>query len=111
LEDKPNEPPVRIEVRSGTASLDTDRPGIYRVNAGTETQRYAVNALSTEESDLRGAVTAERGVWNDEQALRTDYRGLAWALGLTALAILALHAWLLSRSYAQPGRETAGGVA
>lgn len=110
FEDEPNEPPVRIEVRAGTASLDTDRPGVYRVQAGTESRRYVVNALSTTESDLRGAVTGERGVWNDEQALRTDYRGLAWALGLAALALLALHGWLLSKSYVQPGRETAGGV-
>ena len=109
--DEPGGPPVRIEVRNATASLDTDRPGVYRVDAGTQTRRYAVNALSTVESDLRGAVTADWGVWNDEQALRTDYRGLAWALGLSALVLLALHAWLLSRSYAQPGRETAGGAA
>ncbi len=91
------EPARRVEPRNGTAVLTSDRPGVYRVTAGDKTHRYTVNALSAQESNLSHAEYAVSGLWNDEQTLRTDYRGLAWALGLAALALLALHAWLLYR--------------
>ncbi len=87
----------RIEVFNNVAILNSDRPGIYHVSAGAESHLYTVNALSPEESDISMAVTAEHGLWNDERALRTDYRGLAWILGLAALSLLALHAWLQYR--------------
>jgi len=87
----------RIDIYNNTAVLSTDRPGIYRVSAGDEIYRYTVNALSPEESDTSQAATSEHGLWNDERALRTDYRGLAWILGLAALGLLALHAWLQYR--------------
>lgn len=92
-----NEDARPIDVHNGMAILGSDRPGIYRVSAGEEVHRYTVNALSPEESDLSGAGTAEHGLWNDERALRTDYRGLAWILGLAALGLLAFHAWLQYR--------------
>ncbi len=94
---EPTEPPNRVETRNGSAVLTSDRPGIYRVSAGEEIHRYTVNVMSAEESDLRNSATSEHGLWNDEQALRTDYRGLGWILGLLALGLLALHAWLLYR--------------
>ena len=93
----PDEAAKRIDIHDGVAILNADRPGMYQVSAGEHTHRYTVNALSPEESDVRKAATADHGLWNDERALRTDYRGLAWILGLAALGLLALHAWLQYR--------------
>ena len=95
--DSPDEAAKRIEVHNGIAILSSDRPGMYHVSAGAEVYRYTVNALSPEESDIRQTTTSELGLWNDERALRTDYRGLAWILGLAAIGLLALHAWLQYR--------------
>jgi Aerotolerance regulator N-terminal len=92
-----DEPPDRIDTHNGTVVLTSDRPGIYVVSAGGQTHRYTVNALSPEESDISGAVTLDSGLWNDERTLRTDYRGLSWILGLLALGLLAVHAWLQYR--------------
>lgn len=92
-----DEPANRIEMRDNTAVLSAVRPGVYHVAAGDEIHAYTVNALSPEESDISHAVSSENGLWNDERALRTDYRGLGWILGLAALALLALHAWLQYR--------------
>jgi Aerotolerance regulator N-terminal len=95
------DPPTDVEVRSGAAVLTADRPGVYLVSAGDKHHRFAVNTMSAEESDLRASATGVYGLWNDERALRTDYRGLGWILGLAALALLAAHAWLLYRPRAQ----------
>lgn len=95
------EPPTEVEVRSGAAVLTADRPGVYFVTEGNKRHRFAVNTMSAEESDLRASATDVQGLWNDEQTLRTDYRGLGWILGLVALALLATHAWLLYRPRGQ----------
>ena len=51
----------------------------------------------------------------DQTALDNEYRGLAWALGLLALAVLGLHAWLVHREagVASPNATatTTGGAA
>lgn len=89
------DPSADITARDNTVIMSADRPGIYLVKTADQSYRYVVNSMSAEESDLRKASRSEQGLWNDEQALRTDYRGLGWILGLAALVLLATHAWLL----------------
>ena len=101
-----------LAVSDRRAVIVPERPGVYEVTVNasaprdTETPttpdaapryRFAVNATSPTESDLTAAAAGETGEWLDQIALDNEYRGLAWALGLLALAVLGLHAWLVHR--------------
>ncbi len=86
-------------------ALPADQVGIYQVQAGEQTWRYAVNALRRDESDLSAAVRGRWGDWVDDAAMQQEYQPVAWAALLGALALMAGHAFLLARA----GR--AGGLA
>ena len=59
---------------------------------------FAVNTLSRRESDFAAATDGEWGSWLDEVALRWEYRDVAWALLLAAVALLALHMAFVSKA-------------
>lgn len=86
-----------LPIEDRRATFIPDQPGVYEVLAGQQRHRFAVNAGSAAESDLRGAAADEFGRWDDDVAVVREYRGLAWALGLLALLVLGTHAWWFMR--------------
>lgn len=86
-----------LPVDGRRATWIADRAGVYEVVAEGRRHRVAVNAASGSESDLRGAAADDFGEWDDQLAVVNEYQGLAWVLGLLALGVLVLHAWLLYR--------------
>ncbi|MBB6428834.1 vWA domain-containing protein [Algisphaera agarilytica] len=86
-----------LPVRERRATFIPDQPGVYEVVAGEQRHRFAVNAGSLAESDLRAAIEDGFGEWDDDLAVVREYRGLAWALGLLVLGVLILHAWWFAR--------------
>ena len=90
-----NDPGEVLPIEGRRATWIPDRAGVYEVFAEGRRHRVAVHAASASESDLRSALPEERGVWDDQTAVVNEYQGLAWVLGLLALGVLALHAWLL----------------
>ena len=96
-----------LAVADGRAAYVPERPGVYEVTVAAAAEgadvsptryRFAVNAGSAAESDLTTLAAGVSGQWDDEIAIADEYRSLAWALGLLALAVLAVHGWLLYRS-------------
>lgn len=84
-------------VEGRRATFIPDQPGVYEAVSEGQRFRFAVNAGSTAESDLRAAGEDGFGRWDDDLAVVREYRGLAWALGLLVLGVLVLHAWWLAR--------------
>jgi hypothetical protein len=99
-----------LPLDAGRAAFVPDRPGVYEARVGDRRHRFAVLGNSAQESDLRRAVPDTFGAWDDQVAITREYQSLAWVLGLAALAVLGLHAYLLYRTPA-PGiaRSTSGG--
>ena len=110
-----------LAVSDRRAVVVPQRPGVYDVTvagpAGDEavSYRFAVHAAAPAESDLTALAAGATGEWNDQASIEREYRGLAWALGLLALAVLGLHGWLVHREAGLgaggglPG-ETGGGI-
>ncbi|MEL7087067.1 MAG: hypothetical protein AAGL98_01270, partial [Planctomycetota bacterium] len=90
------------------ATWAADRPGVYEISAEGRRHRVAINAASAAESDLRWAGPGVFGEWDDQTAVVNEYQGLAWVLGLLALGVLGLHAWLLFRSTPKSVLEPSG---
>lgn len=78
--------------------LPADRAGVWQVEAGEQTYRFAVNALARDESDLRGTRTSESGSWLSDPDVRAEYVNITWLPVIVALAVLAAHAMLVARS-------------
>lgn len=84
----------RLAARGGRLTVRAEQLGIHRLRHGGRADRWAVNALAAEESDLRGAVSGRWGQWSDAAAARWQSRDFAWVLQLAAAAGLVLHlAW------------------
>jgi hypothetical protein len=81
-------------------AIRAERPGVYTLQAGTEQAEFAANPLNRDESDLTKCVTGRWGEEYDEATLRSDYRDITAWLVLAALAVAALHGWLLARKSA-----------
>ena len=62
---------------------------------GANPQTVVVHGQSAAESDLSAALTADSGDLHADLLSRPEYRGLGWLLGLTALGLLGIEAWLL----------------
>jgi hypothetical protein len=91
---------VSISAADRMVTLTPARPGVHEVRvAGAEgvtaTYRVAVNPLSPAESDLGAAAEGRFGSWLDDDAIHREHRSIVWALGLAALVVLCIHAWLL----------------
>ena len=80
-----------MSVRSNWASIPADEVGIFTVQAASGEYRFSVIPLTSEESDLTGAVTGRWGGWLDQKTLENDYRNMAWLPLLIVAAILLLH--------------------
>jgi hypothetical protein len=72
--------------------------GIHEIRVEDETHRFAVNALTREESDLTDRGEGKAGDWLDETTLRLEYRSVAWVLLLALLGVVTLHLWLVARA-------------
>ena len=104
---------MRLVLEGRRAAFVPPGPGVYEVRLGDTRHRLSVLAGSLEESDLRHAAEASAGEWDDQLAVANEYRSVAWGLGLIALLLLGLHAWLLYRSPAalEGGAAGSGGEA
>jgi hypothetical protein len=81
---------------AGQLTIETPQPGIYLVAVGLTTNRFAVNPLSADESDLSANVTGQWGAWGTDTERRMAEASLVWVFGLAALGLLALHLYLLA---------------
>ncbi len=86
-----------LPVHGKQVRLRAEEVGKHEVKAGDETWSFACNALRREESDLRNCISGRWGDWLDDTTRRLEYRPVAWALLLVALAVLALHLYLVAR--------------
>ena len=91
--DTPRGDAVRVAVTDGAGTYWPTGAGLYRVEGGTQAQAFSIQLASVQGSDLRPMTTAEYGDWDRPETVAREYRGLAWAAGLSALALLLLHAW------------------
>jgi hypothetical protein len=88
---------VTVPVTTRRAVVRAEQIGTYTLRAGAEKVEFAVNALNRDESDLMKCAT---GRWGDEPAgalIRGEYRDVTAWLVLLALAVGALHVWVLAR--------------
>ena len=91
--DTPRGDAVRVAVTDGVGTYWPTGAGLYRVEGGTQVQAFSIQLASVQGSDLRPMTTAEYGDWDRPETVAREYRGLAWAAGLSALVLLLLHAW------------------
>ncbi|MFO0846179.1 MAG: VWA domain-containing protein [Gemmataceae bacterium] len=96
----PGEPARDVIVKGRQVSLRGDELGVHTVKSSPAEFRYAVNALSRDESDLTKATTGKWGDWLDDTSLRLEYRGVYWVLLLVLLGIALLHLMLMARARA-----------
>jgi len=81
----------------GELALEASMPGIYSVAAGKSTNRFSVNVLAADKSDLSACVSGQWGKWNEETERRLEEASAVWLFGLLALATLAAHLFLTAR--------------
>jgi hypothetical protein len=84
--------------RTGPVTWFPDRPGVYEFQGGDGVRHaVAVNWLAPAESDLRAAGSGAWGRWDGAGEAQPAPVSLAWAAGLAALVLLALHQAALTR--------------
>ena len=87
---------TRFPKTGGDLALETPGPGLYTVVVGTVTNRFAVNPLAADESDLSRCATGQWGAWSEDTERRLEETSTVWMFGLAALAILVTHLYLLA---------------
>jgi hypothetical protein len=87
-----------VPVQGRRVVVRADDVGAYSVRTDAGQFAFAANALSRDESDLRGCASGRWGDWLDDAALRLEYRSVSWALLLLLLAVLSLHLFLVARA-------------
>jgi len=80
----------------GHLAIETPMAGLYSVVMGPVTNRFAVNPLAAEESDLSRCATGQWGAWTEDARRRFEETSAVWLFGLAALALLAAHLYLLA---------------
>jgi len=93
---QPDNTVVNFPKTGGELALETPLPGIYRVTMDATTNRFAVNVLAAEKSDLAAATTGAWGRWSDDLERRLEDASLTGLLGLLALGLLAAHLYLVT---------------
>jgi len=73
------------------AVVEADQAGVYQVLADGDRTLFAVNALSADESDLRGCRTVRQQAADQAQLFWWEYRRYDKLLLLAAAILLALH--------------------
>jgi hypothetical protein len=94
----PGSPARDVIVKGRQVSLRGDELGVHEAKAEVATFRYAVNALSRDESDLTRASAGQWGDWLDDTSLRLEYRGVYWVLLLVLLGVALLHLVLMAKA-------------
>ncbi len=79
-------------------TIPAERAGLWRVTAGEQTYKFAVNALARGESDLRQLRTDTAGNWLADTDVRKQYAEAAWLPILLAMGVLTAHLMLIARS-------------
>jgi hypothetical protein len=85
-------------VRGRRLTVRAETVGVHEIRTDEGTAAFAVNAVNRDESDLTGCATGRWGEWRDDQSQRVGYRNVAWLLLLAALAVAAVHQWLVWRN-------------
>jgi hypothetical protein len=80
----------------GELALETPMPGIYSVVVGQATNRFSVNALAADKSDLSACASGQWGKWSEDTELRLEEASAVWIFGLLALALLTTHLYLVA---------------
>jgi hypothetical protein len=89
---------VRLPVAGRQFSLPARVPGLYRLDIDGDTHRVACNFLAPAESDTRRHESGVAGEWGDLERRRDQLRASAPLLLMAALAVLALHQYVIRRS-------------
>lgn len=88
---------VTVRAPTGQVRWTPTMPGLHTLRTGGQDAAFAVNLFAEGESDL---ASCGRGSWGGGSEKTKDdqvFRSVAWAFGLAALALLALHQLLVSR--------------
>jgi hypothetical protein len=80
----------------GEIALETPEPGVYSVVMEHSTNRFSVNALAAEESDLSACATGQWGQWSEGGGRQSEDTPAVWICGLLALALLTTHLYVVS---------------
>jgi len=80
----------------GELALETPMPGIYSVVVGQATNRFSVNALAADKSDLSACASGQWGKWSEDTERRLEEASAVWIFGLLALALLTTHLYLVA---------------
>ena len=80
----------------GHLAIETPMAGLYAVVMGSVTNRFAVNALAAEESDLSRCASGQWGAWAEDTQRQLAETSAVWIFGLVALALLTAHLYLLA---------------
>jgi len=79
-----------------------DAPGLYSGRTETVEDACACNLLAPKETDLSRCSSGQWGEWMTTELARAEMIGISWVFGLGALALLALHAFLIRRHIGRP---------
>jgi aerotolerance regulator-like protein len=88
---------IELPAREKAVTIKAETIGVYRIEANQNGYSFAANALQREESDLTGAASGRWGDWANATEFQWEYRNIGWLLLLLAMAVLAIHAWLVAR--------------
>jgi len=80
----------------GELALDTPMPGVYAVTAGATTNRFSVNLLAADKSDLSACTSGQWGRWSEDTERRLEETSAVWVFGLLALGLLAAHLYFVT---------------
>jgi aerotolerance regulator-like protein len=96
----PHRKTTELRVREKNVLIKTETTGVYDIESANSAPpiSFAVNALEREESDLNSAASGHWGDWSKAADLQREYRDLGWLLVLLAMAVLAIHAYLVAKS-------------
>jgi len=86
-----------LDIFEETAMIPAPEIGLYEIRSEKRNLSFTMNALSRQESDLRGTVRGQWGDWRDESTLRREYQNLGWIFLLVTLGLLAAHHLVLYR--------------
>lgn len=87
-------------VPGGSLMIRASQPGVWTVEAGAESFRFAANPIAPDESNVSAAATGTYGSWSTEPEPGETNRDLAWVALLVALAVLLGHQRLVAREAA-----------
>ena len=80
----------------GEVAVETSMPGVYSVVAGLVTNRFCVNVLAADKSDLSACASGQWGQWSEDTERRLEETPAVWLFGLFALALLAAHLYFVA---------------